>query len=160
MQKRVVFHLPEGHEKAGAWARVRDEGDKITMSIKQSVDNGKIDEQFETCFEVSDFDEAGKFLEFLGCRKKSFQETKRELWILDGAEVTIDEWPFLEPFVEVEAETEDIVKSVSEKLGFDYTNAYFGPVGGVYSEKYGLSADIINNQTPKIVFSGKNPFVK
>ena len=57
MQKRVVFHLPEGHEKAGAWARVRDEGDKITMSIKQSVDNGKIDEQFETCFEVSDFDD-------------------------------------------------------------------------------------------------------
>ena len=110
LQKRVVFHFPKGQEKPGAWARVRDEGDKITMSIKQSVDNGKIDEQFETCFEVSDFDEAVKFLEFLGCRQKAFQETKRELWTLDGTEVTIDEWPFLEPFVEIEGHSEEIVK--------------------------------------------------
>jgi len=159
-QKRVVFHFPEGHAKQGAWARVRDEGDKITMSIKQTVDGGKIDEQFETCFNVSDFDEAVKFLEFLGCRQKAYQETKRELWTLDEVEITIDEWPFLEPFVEVEGRSEKSVKEASGKLGFDYRTAYFGPVGGIYSKKYGISTDIINNQTPKIVFNGKNPFLK
>lgn len=160
LQKRVVFHFPKGHEKQGAWARVRDEGDKITMSIKQSVEGGKIDEQFETCFEVSNFDEAVKFLEYLGCRQKAFQETKRELWKLDDTEITIDEWPFLEPFVEIEGHSEETVKKVSEKLGFDYSQAYFGTVGGIYSAKYGISTDIINNHTSEIIFKGKNPFVK
>lgn len=160
LQTRIVFHLPEGHVKAGGWARVRNEGDKITMSVKQSVDNGKIDEQFETCLEVSNFDEAVKLLEFLGCRRKAYQETKRELWTLCETEITIDEWPFLEPFVEIEGGSEDVVKNVSEKLNFDYTKAYFGPVGGIYSQKYGLPADIFNNQTPKIVFGGENPFLR
>lgn len=158
VQKRVVFHFPKGHEKEGAWARVRDEGGKITMSIKQTVDGGKIDEQFETCFDVSDFGEAVKFLEFLGCRQKAFQETKRELWTLDETEVTIDEWPFLEPFVEIEGKTEEVVRKVSAKLNFDYSKAYFGAVGGLYSKKYGISADVINNQTPEIIFKGNNPF--
>jgi len=160
LQKRVVFHFPEGHARQGAWARVRDEGDKITMSIKQTVEGGKIDEQFETCFNVSDFNEAVKFLEFLGCRQKAYQETKRELWMLDDVEVTIDEWPFLEPFVEIEGPSEESVKKASDKLSFDYKTAYFGPVGGIYAAKYGLSTDVINNKTPKIVFNGKNPFIK
>jgi adenylate cyclase class 2 len=159
MQKRVVFYLPEGRDNVNSFARVRDEGDKITMSIKQTVEGGKIDEQFETCFDVSDFEEAVKFLEFLGCKQKAFQETKRELWALDGAEITIDEWPFLEPFVEVEADSEEIVESISQKLNFDYSKAYFVPVGGLYSAKYGVSVDVINNKTPKIVFGEKNPFV-
>ena len=160
LQTRVVFHLPEGHAKEGGWARVRNEGNKITMSVKQSVDNGKIDEQFETCLEVSNFSEAVKLLEFLGCRRKAYQETKRELWTLDETEVTIDEWPFLEPFVEIEGGSEEIVRKVSEKLNFDYNKAYFGPVGGIYSQKYKLPSSVFNNQTPRIVFGGKNPFEK
>lgn len=159
LQKRVVFHLPKGSRHPGSFARVRDEGYTITMSIKQVVEGGRIDEQFETCFQVSDFDEAIKFLEFLGCKQKAYQETKRELWKLDDAEITIDEWPFLEPFIEIEAPTEEIVKSVSAKLGFDYSKAYFGPVGGFYAKKYGISLDRINNQTPEIVFQGQNPFL-
>jgi hypothetical protein len=31
----------------------------------------------------------------------------------------IDEWPFLEPFIEVEGGSELGVRQVSEKLGFD-----------------------------------------
>ena len=34
MQKRVVFNLPHGHEIKGGWVRVRDEGDKTTLSLK------------------------------------------------------------------------------------------------------------------------------
>ncbi len=34
LQKRSVFKLPTGHEIKGGWLRVRDEGDKITMSLK------------------------------------------------------------------------------------------------------------------------------
>lgn len=119
LQKRCTFNFPVGHEIAGGWLRVRDEGDKITMTLKV-VDGDQIHNQKEITLKVDDFAEAEKFLVTMGCRKKSYQETRRELWILDGVEITIDEWPFLEPCVEVEGRSEEAVKNVSEKIGFDY----------------------------------------
>lgn len=48
LQTRAVFHLPKGHKMKGGWLRVRDEGDKITMSLKV-VDGDKIENQKEVC---------------------------------------------------------------------------------------------------------------
>lgn len=156
-QKRVVFHFPEGHEVAGGWARVRDEGDKITMSIKV-VDGDQIHDQKEICLTVDNFATAVLFLETLGCIQKSYQETKRELWLLDDTEITIDEWPFLNPFVEIEGKSEVAVRQVSEKVGFDYTQAVFGAVDVKYRRQYPhLTFERINT-TPRIAFGEPNPF--
>lgn len=157
LQKRCTFNLPTGHEINGGWLRVRDEGNKITMTLK-IVDGEKIENQKEIILEVDNFSEAEDFLILLGCRKKSYQETKRETWELDGVEVDIDEWPYLEPYVEVEGESEEEVKKVSEKLGFDYNKAIFCCVTTLYNIKYGTPEEIINNQIPEITFEGKNPF--
>ncbi|MFZ2310144.1 MAG: CYTH domain-containing protein [Patescibacteria group bacterium] len=159
LQKRVVFNLPSGHEINGGWLRVRDEGDKITMSLK-IVDGDKIENQKEVCLKVDNFETAINFLESIGCNRKAYQESRRELWELNGAEVTIDEWPFLEPYVEVEAKTEEVVRAVSELLGFDYSKAMFCSADTIYSLKYGVPLDDINNKTSKIVFDMNNPFVK
>ena len=150
--------MPKGHEIKGGWLRVRDEGDKITMSLKV-VDGASIENQKETQLVVDNFDSAVSLLESIGCENKAYQETKRELWEVDGVEVTIDEWPFLEPFVEIEGKSEEDVKGVSEKLGFDYSQAKFGAVDTLYAERYGITEDQINNHTPKILFEGKNPFI-
>jgi len=160
LQRRTNFTLPAGCEVAQiGWARVRDEGDKITMSIKTCSGYG-IEDQKEVCLTVDYFETAELFLTTLGCQKKSYQETKRELWTLDEAEITIDTWPFLEPFVEVEAKSESVVRSVSEKLGFDYAQAIFGPVHVICQRQYPhLTEERINNQTPLIVFDGENPFL-
>lgn len=157
-QKRVVFSLPTGHEIKGGWVRVRDESDKITMSFKV-VDGTSIEDQKEICLIVDNFENAANFLIGIGCDKKAYQENKREKWVLDGVEITIDEWPFLEPFVEIEGKSEEIVKKVSEKLGFDYSKAVFGSTDLLISRKYGISEDDINNHTPLIVFEGENPYL-
>jgi len=157
-QKRTVYVLPKQNNVAGEFARIRDEGDKITLSVK-AFDGDEIHNQRETCITVNSFEEAGKLLEILGCKLKAYQETRRELWILDDVEVTIDTWPFLEPYVEVEGKSEEVVRSVSEKLGFDWSKAIFGGVDVLYSKKYGVSKDQINDQTPKIIFEMENPFL-
>jgi len=61
LQKRMVFYMPKGNEIEGGWLRVRDEGDKITMSLKVVAEGG-IENQKETCLEVDSFDEAVLFL--------------------------------------------------------------------------------------------------
>ncbi len=158
LQKRSVFHLPKGHEIKGGWARVRDEGDKITMSLK-IVDGNRIEDQKELCLTVDNFATAQNLLIALGCTKKAYQETKRELWTLDNVEITIDEWPFLEPFVEIEGKSEVAVKKAAAKIGFDYKQAVFGAIDVLYHQKYNVAKEVINNKTPLILFNGKNPFL-
>lgn len=157
-QKRVVFNLPKGHEIPGGWLRVRDEGGKTTMSLK-IVDGSSIEDQKEICLAVDDFDAAVELLTLVGADRKAYQETRRELWSLDGTDVTIDEWPFLEPFVEVEGRDEATVRAASEKLGFGYATALFCSVDTLYARKYGFDEDHFNNHSSLVIFDMENPFV-
>jgi adenylate cyclase, class 2 len=159
LQKRVVFNLPEGHEIKGGWLRVRDEQDKVTMSLK-IVTNGGIDNQKEICLTVDNFENAEDFLNSIGCRHEGdgYQESKREIWILDEVEICIDEWPFLEPFIEIEGDSESVVQGVSEKLGFNYAKALFCAVDTLYANKYGIDTQFVNKELAAVTFEGKNPF--
>ena len=157
-QKRKVFNMPEGHKVKGGWLRVRDESDKITLSLK-IVDGDKIENQKEICLKIDNFDGAVELLKTVGCEEKAYQETLREKWELDGVEITIDTWPFLEPFVEVEGKSEVEVKAVSEKLGFDWSQALFCSIDVLYSKKYGLDTKFFTDLAPLIVFEMENPFL-
>lgn len=55
LQKRIVLDLPKKHTKEKGFLRVRDEGDKITLTHK-IVGTGGITDQRETCIVVNDFD--------------------------------------------------------------------------------------------------------
>lgn len=157
LQKRSTFNLPKGHEIEGGWLRVRDEQDKITMTLKV-VKAGKIEEQKEITLKVDDYAQAEYFLQSIGCEKKSYQETKRELWMLENVEICIDEWPFLEPYVEVEGNNEESVKNISTKLGFDYSRALFCSVDVLYRMKYGMPEEKVD-RIPLITFESENPFL-
>lgn len=157
LQKRYAFDLPSGYNEH-SWVRVRDEQDKITMSFKD-IDGSKIEDQKEINLIIDDFEKGVEFLQSIGCIKKAYQETKREIWHLDNVEICIDEWPFVEPFIEIEGKSEEQVKNVSQKLGFDYTQAIFGSASVIINKKYGLSFDVIDH-IPKITFDMENPFLK
>lgn len=159
MQRRVVFDLPSGHEIKGGWLRVRDEGDKTTLTLKV-VDGDNIEGQKEVLLNIDSLEKAEQLLQLMGCKRNAYQESRRELWKVDGVEVTIDEWPFLKPFVEVEGKSKDEVVKVSEKLGFDFKKALFCSVDKIYSLEYGVSEDVVNKQTPELKFDMKNPFEK
>ncbi len=157
MQRRIVLSLPSGHEIKGGWLRVRDEGNKTTLTLK-IVDGDQIENQKEVSLKIDDFSQAETLLTMMGCKKNAYQESKRELWKLDDVEITIDEWPFLEPFVEVEGKSKQAVQDLSAKLGFDFDKALFCAVDKLYALKYNISEDVVNNQTPEITFDGENPF--
>lgn len=92
----------------------------------------------------------------------SYEETKREVWRLGEAEVTIDTWPFLAPLVEIEAPTEATLQTTCERLGFTYTDTLFGTVDLLYAKKYnGLTILELKNRGGEmflLTFGGANPF--
>lgn len=158
LHKRITFNLSSAVDNEYTFVRVRDERDKITMTLKV-IEGGSIEMQKEINLDVDSMEKAKEILIFLGCKKKAYQENKRELWTLGDVEITIDERPFLEPIVEIEGHSENAVKETAKILGFDYTNALFGPITIVYAKKYNVSAEEINNKIPKIVFDMENPFI-
>jgi len=165
LQKRSNFNPPQNQDE-NSWIRIRDEGHGIiTMSYKTVPDKADtINQQREICLQVDSFKEAKDFLILLGCKEKSYQETKRELWLIDGVQVTIDEWPFLAPFLEIESNSESAVKCVVEKLGYDYQKALFCNVFYLYSQQYGISIDDLKKRVSTelscLTFSSNNPFDK
>ncbi|MDO8498274.1 MAG: CYTH domain-containing protein [bacterium] len=159
LQRRVVLSLPKGHEIKGGWLRVRDEGDKVTLTLKV-VDGNQIENQREVCLKIDDFEKAEQLLGLIGCKKRAYQESKRELWQLGGVEITIDEWPFLEPYVEIEGKSKESVEEVASKMELDFSKALFCAVDKLYALKYNISEDVINNQVPELKFDSKNPFLK
>lgn len=153
-QKRVNFHLPEGKRSNDRWLRVRDDGGKITLSLKE-ITSKDISGQKEISSNVDDFDSMVNLLESIGCGKKALTFTKRELWKLSDVEITIDTWPFFEPFIEIEGVSKESIKSVAEKLGFNFNEAVFGAVGKLYKDKYNISLDEIEIKVGDITFDNK-----
>ncbi len=159
-QKRTIFNFPKGHRVKGGYLRIRDEGDRITMTLKVMQSNGSIEGQKETELIINNYNKAVNLLKIIGAEEKAVQETKREIWEIDGVEIMIDWWPFLNPIIEIEGKNELEVRKVSEKLGFTWQDAIFDSIDYVYSKRYNISADVINNDTPRLIFNMKNPFIK
>ena len=159
LQKRIIFALPKGNEIEGGWLRLRDEGDKITMTLK--IIGGKgIEDQRETLVEIDSFEKGEEFLSLIGCKRRSYQENKREVWKLGTVEIMLDEWPFLEPLAEIEGLSEDDVKEVAKKLGFDYAKARFCSISDIYNEKYKTKERLDISDQEEFTFSINNPFLK
>lgn len=132
----------QAHKDAGAWIRVRDEGDKTTLTWKQGMKKSRtIDRIQELEVVVSSFDDTVKIFELAGWKPKTYQESKRETWKLGEVEILIDEWPWLEPMIEIEASDEAAVRAVAEQLGFSWNDAEYGNIDDVYMKHYNFVPD-------------------
>ena len=151
LMKRVIFYTPI--RMKNSWLRVRDEGDRITMSLKQILGNNKIEEQKEIELKINNFDEGVNFLKALDAKQKAYHETKRESWEYRGVEIDFDTWPGLDTFIEIEGDSEEAVKGVVADLGLDFSQAIFGSADIIYKKKLNIPVDIINNKTPVITFA-------
>jgi len=144
MVRKVYDYPDKSLEKIGGWIRVRDEGDKITLSYKQLNDR-TVHGTKEVTVVVDDFETACSFLDSIGMKSNSFQETKRESWKIGSTEIELDTWPWIPSFVEIEAESEEELKSAARKLGLDYSNALHGSVETAYQAVYDVSEEEIDN---------------
>ena len=151
LMKRETLDFPDNRlGKIGGWARVRDEGEKITLSYKQLNDR-TLHGTKEVSVDVSDFASASQVLQAVGLVVKSYQETKREKWFYNDCEVTIDTWPWVPTFVEIEGPTEEKVRKSTSDIGFDWKDALHGSVETVYQQHFDVTEEEVC-QWPEIKF--------
>ncbi len=144
MTRSVYDYEDRRLEKIAGWIRVRNEGDKVTLSYKQLNDR-TLHGTKEVNVVVNDFDKTRSFLDAIGLKSYSFQETKRESWTLDGAEIELDTWPWVPTFVEIEAKSEETLRAVAEKLDLDYSLATHGSVELAYQAVYDVTEEEVDS---------------
>lgn len=129
----------EHHAADNMFIRIRDEGDKVTLCLKKktkSLEESTIDSTYEIETTVGDFDKTVELFSVAGWKYMTYQESRRETWVLNGAEVVIDEWPWINPYIEIEAQSEQVVKDTAQLLGFDWADAAFGSVDIIYNREF------------------------
>jgi adenylate cyclase class 2 len=133
--RRTLIEEPHHRAKHG-FIRIRDQGDKITMAYKQRDDEFAMHGTKEIEVEVSDFQNTVDLLEAAGWPSMTYQESRRETWNMDDVEVVIDEWPWIDPYIEIEGPTESSVRRAAEKLGFAWEDHILGSVDVIYERDY------------------------
>lgn len=134
LMKRALVETDEMRSRH-AFYRIRDEGDKVTLTFKQFTENSLTGAK-EHEITVSDFDTTVAILAEAGLHYHTFQESKRETWKYKDVEVVIDEWPWINSYIEIEGGSEKAVKSAAAELGFDWKDAVFGSVDVIYNLEY------------------------
>ena len=132
--RRAIIETKELRAKH-AFVRIRDEGNKVTLAYKQ-FDEDSLTGAKEVETVVDDFDATVSLLAEAGLVQKSFQESRRETWRLGNVEIVLDEWPWLNPYIEIEGTTEREVMDAAKQLGYDWSQAVFGKVTFAYQAQY------------------------
>lgn len=146
LMKRTIFNLTER-----SFVRVRDEGNKITLSYK-CLESLTLSGMKEICVEVDDYEKTVELMKTCGLEAKAVQETYREEWELGGAEITIDTWPWMPTYCEIEGASEELVATVASKLGFEMKDAHYGSSSEMYQAYYDIDVREINTW-PEIKFT-------
>ncbi|MEU6848367.1 class IV adenylate cyclase [Actinacidiphila alni] len=119
------------------WVRLRNEGTRTTLTLKQVTDATSIHGTTEIETEVGDLHAMAEILTNLGLREVRYQENFREEWQLGDVAFDFDTWPDLPTFLEIEGPDEPSVRDAAARLGLDYSEARFGSVDTIYKSETG-----------------------
>jgi adenylate cyclase class IV len=120
-------------------------------------EGGKVSDQKEVEIQISDFPKAIEIMELVNLKPNIYQETLRETWEYQGAEITIDTWPCLEPYSEIEAQSEEQVREIAEKLGLNWEDKIIIATPEIMAKVYGLSINEVLEKVVHLTFE-HNPF--
>jgi len=155
LYRRSVFNLCD--IKRG-YVRVRDEGDKTTMTAKIYKDP-KFPQEYELQIKDS-FENGQAFLEALNLTKKAYHETMREKWSIPKSnnstkelcEIAIDYIPGLPLYAELECKTKADLHKTAKLLDIPLKSLMYGGYGKVFVHYYDMAENEINNIVPSLTF--------
>lgn len=136
--RRYVFNtIPAIKDR---WVRLRTDGQQTKLTVKEMT-SATVDgvQEWETA--VDDFETTLAMLEKIGLKPKGYQENRRELYMLDGAKLSIDEWPGLKPLLEIEGHSKDEVYAMLNRLDLDSSQFTANSISQIYLDELDINLD-------------------
>jgi predicted adenylyl cyclase CyaB len=135
--------------------RTRNEGKKITFTIKEKSNTFKKQTFFNLADEKQSFSSStydkewevnvdnqnimNDMLQLLGVKKTYTLEKFREIYKDDNNELVFDHYPGLEPYLEIESNTEDNLFKIMKKLNLESENKFNSK--DLYYLEYGMTKE-------------------
>ena len=136
LQRRYVYDVkPLNSNK---WIRLRTNGTKTTLTIKEIKDKNAIEGTNELEVVVGDFDKTNEILKELGYEARNYQENYRRVYLLGNVEISIDSWPLIPTYVEIEGKTNEDVERVLKLVNTKNYKTTTFDVESIYREIYGI----------------------
>jgi adenylate cyclase, class 2 len=125
------------YDQTGDWlktgrtfVRIRSSSKETLLTYKNHFDDSASGvTEIET--KVQDAERMKGILEAVGLVMKRKQEKIRHKFLLDNVIIDIDTWPKIPAYVELEGQSEEDLKNLADKLGFEWDKAVFGLAGEV-----------------------------
>jgi adenylate cyclase class 2 len=160
LMRRAIIDYPDRRLQLGAnnsFIRVRDEGDCVTLTFKQ-FQSLTIDGAKEISTRVDSFDDTIAIFKAIGLTVHSLQESKRETWSFRDCEIMLDEWPWLNPYIEVEGPDSEALQHVALLLNLQWEEGVYGDVMVAYRNQYPhLQEHQTIGNMPEVLFSTPIP---
>lgn len=125
--RRYIYAI----ESKNAWVRLRTNGKKTTLAYKQYIKDS-IDGVKELEIDVSDFSKSHELMQLLGYKASAYQENRRSVFTLDDIEISIDEWPLIPAYAEIEAKDKATVEKYLDKIDLQSNRTTSKPTSHVY----------------------------
>jgi len=129
----LAFNPPEGFNLL----RLRDEGHRITVTLKQKGSDGY---DLENEVNVDNFKEMKTIMEKIGHTKKYFIQKIREIYNINNSELVFDHYPGLPGYIEIESPNEEEMFSLADRLGLRKDEEQ-KDAGDLYKDLYGITKD-------------------
>ena len=119
------------------WVRLRQSNDKVELTVKHIYEKNenKIQKVKEIEIKVSDLEETNTLLEELGIVKRNYQEKTRYSYTYKTAEIELDLWPNLEPYMEIECDDVDVMNEIISQLKLESNRIVSMNTEQLYKEK-------------------------
>lgn len=157
LMRRCVFAADANEGMTCTYVRVRDEGNKVTMSAKQHATDGKMASQKEYETVVKDFEMARLILLNAGLAQTGFQENKRETWMMpDGTLVELETWPRLPNYLEIEGKSEEAVRKTADLLDLDWNEHIVQSNDYLYAKHLNMDREDVFRELAYLKFAAPN----
>ncbi len=114
-----LFQLMNSFEtNPNKWVRLRQTNDKTTLTVKHLSKKKNQNFQYVQESEVGVFDleQTNNVLLNLGFFYRNYFEKRRTSFTYKNAEIEIDEWPKLSPYLEIECDNDEVIEELIELL--------------------------------------------
>ena len=130
--RETLFALPSGNR--AEYVRVRHDRRRVLITYKRRTDD--LSRQ-EIEFGADDYNAAVELFDRIGLPRLMYREKHRTSYRLGDAIISIDRYPGLPAYVEVESTDPTRVQAACAAIGLDFGAHFAGGVGDVYRH-YGI----------------------
>ncbi|MFA6522179.1 MAG: class IV adenylate cyclase [Patescibacteria group bacterium] len=120
----VFFDFPDGRlDKQKIALRLRSKGMSAELTMKKTTNQTRIKVAEETEVTVSNFEVMRQILKASGLRETKSYQKHRASWKLEGVSFELDSISGIPTFLEIEAQSEELIFVWVRKLGFSEEDA-------------------------------------